>query len=120
MPVPSNEFLHPWRVNGTKYGLFGTPHNQPIDLNNLLVTDSFPAPAEVGEREVGVLRVNGQVRLDPNRQIWREGHDSVNNTSVLRLLDRYRKVAREERTMIEVVDQNFPLAISEGRDLLQD
>jgi hypothetical protein len=71
MPVPRNEFLHPRRVIATKYSVFGAPHHEPVDLDNLIVTDSFLVSAEIRKREVGSLRINGELSPDPNGQIWR-------------------------------------------------
>ena len=61
VPVFRDEPSHPCRVIAVKDSVFGTPHNQAVDLDSLLLPD---IPHTAGE--VGAIFVNGQVRPDPN------------------------------------------------------
>src|ERR1035437_4957125 len=61
-----DELLHPCQVIAVKDSVFGTPHNQTVDLLSLLVADTAPTAAKIRAREVGEILVNGQVRPDPN------------------------------------------------------
>ena len=107
-----DEPLHPCRVIAVKDSVFGTPHNQTVDLDSLLLADSPPTAMKIGEREVGEILVKSYVRPDPNCQIWCERYDAVNDKPVPRLFDRRWKVAREERALVEAIEQDVPPGIS--------
>jgi hypothetical protein len=99
-----NEPLHPCRVIAVKDSVFGTPHNQTVNLDNLLLADTPPMAVKIREREVGEILVNSQVRTDPNCKIWCEGYDAIDDKPVPRLLDRRWKVASEERAVVETIE----------------
>jgi len=120
MSVPGDKRVNPWTVVAIEHGLFGTTHDQTVELYELFSADVLAVAAKIRERKIRSAPVKRGVGHDPECEIRCQRNDPVQDAGVISFLDGGREVTREERALVKVVVQNLPFEISEDGCVLQD